>query len=179
MVVPEIARHRRFRINGVLYELNAPHDMPDAELARIMSLMMPTGVGQMMSASLGTEKLERQLVEPQLDTSDEPLAYDFLRTSLIADLKLSATPGSIKTALGRFRSSPYLAESLVWKVAELRRMDRIAKHHLDAILPPVAGALADLKGGSKKERDDEKRQQMRRLDQENLMFRMKRSREED
>ena len=179
MVVPEIARHRRFRINGVLYEINAPHDMTDAELARVLSLKMPTGVSQMISACLGTEKLERQLVEPQLDTSNEPLSCEFLRTCLIADLKLSVTPGSIKTALGRFRSSPYLAESLVWKVAELRRMDRIAPRHLDAILPLMAGTLAELKGGSKKERDDEKRRQIMRLGREDLMFRMKRIREED
>lgn len=179
MIVPEIARHRRFRINGVLYELSAPHGMSDAELARIMSLRMPTGIGQMMSASLGTEKLERQLVEPRLDTSVEPLSFEFLRTSLIADLKLSATPGAIKTALERLRSSPYLAESLVWKVAELRRMDRIAEPHLKAVLPPLAGALADLKGGSKKERAEEKRRQMQRLDREKLMFKMKRIRDGD
>lgn len=179
MVIPEIARHRRFRINGVLYELNAPHDMPDAELARALSLGMPNGIGQMMAASLGTEKLERQLVEPLLSTSNEPLAYEFLRTSLIADLKLSATPGTIKAALERFRVSPYLAEALVWKVAALRRMDRINSRHFDAILPQIAATLADLSGVPKKERDEEKRRQMLRLNREKLMLRIKHTREGD
>jgi len=179
MIVPEIARHRRFRINGVLYELKAPHGMSDAELARIMSLQMPTNIGQMVAANLGTEKLERQLVEPRLDDTTDPLAFEFLRTALVADLKLAATPGSIKSALDRFRPSPYLSEALVWKVAELRRMDRIAQPHLDAIRAPVAGALADLRGGSKKDRENEKQRQLRRFDQEKLMFKMKRIREKD
>lgn len=179
MIVPEIARHRRFRINGVLYELSAPHGMSDAELARIISLNLPTGLTKMVSASLGTEKLERQLIEPQLDAATQPLAYEFLRASLIADLKLSSTPGTLKSAFERLRSSPYLAEALVWKVAALRRMDRIAQRHLDAIAVPLAGAIAELKGGSRKTRQDEKRRQVDRLRQEKLMLTMKRHSERD
>lgn len=179
IVVPQIARQRRFRMNGVLYEINAPHAMPDAELARNIALRMPTGIGHLMSANLGSEKLERQLTEPDLNTVDEPLSFEFLRTSLIADLKLSATPGSIKAALKRFESSPYLTEALVLKIADLRRMDRIGQRHLNAILPTLAEALAGLKGGAKKDRLEEKRRQMHRLNQEGIILKMRRIRADD
>ena len=179
MIVPEIARQRRFRLNGVLYDLSAPQGMSDAELARVISLNMPTGLSTMISAALGTEKLERQLVEPRLESATEPLSFEFLRTALIADLKLSATPGSIKAAFERFRFNPYLSEALVWKIAELRRMDRITLPHMEAIKSTLAGAIADLKGGSKRMRLAEKRNQVDRLQREKLMLKIKRQQEGD
>ncbi len=179
MIVPEIARHRRFRINGVLYELSAPQGMSDAELARIILLNVPTGVSKMVSATLGTEKLVRQLVEPGLDAAGQPLAYEFLRASLVADLKLSATPAAFKVAFDHLRNSPYLTEAMVWKVADLRRMNRISERHLDSIAAPLAGAIANLKGGSKKQRNEERGRQIQRLQQEKLMLRIKRQMDRD
>lgn len=179
MIVPEIARHRRFRINGVLYELNAPFGMSDGELTRIISLNMPTGVSRMISGTLGTEKLERQLVEPQFDAADQPLIYELFRASLVADLKLAATPGTLKTAFGVLRGSAYLQEALLWKIADLRRMNRISEAHLEAVSGTMAGAIADRKGGTRKARGDEKRRQLQRLKDEGLMLRIKRQRHGD
>lgn len=176
-LVPEIARHRRFRINGVLYELNAPFGMSDGELTRIISLNMPTGVSRMISGTLGTEKLERQLVEPQLDAVDQPLVYELIRAALIADLKLSATPGTLKTAIEMLRGSPYLQEALLWKIADLRRMNRISEAHLQAISGDMAAAIADRKGGTRKVRADEKRRQLQRIRDEGLVMRIRRIRE--
>lgn len=178
-IVPEIAKHRKFRINGVLYELNAPVSMSDGELTRIISLEMPVGITRMISGTLGTEKLEKQLVEPELDVASQPLIFELLRTALISDLRLSATPHALATALDVLRNSPYLREALIMKIADLRRMDRIAEPHLKAIASPLAGALADLKGGSSKARGDEKRRQMAKLRNEGLMLRIKRLRDKD
>ncbi|MFA7585333.1 MAG: metallophosphoesterase [Novosphingobium sp.] len=178
-IVPEIAKHRKFRINGVLYELNAPVSMSDGELTRIISLEMPVGITRMISGTLGTEKLEKQIVEPELDAARQPLIFELLRTALIADLRLSATPHALATALDVLRNSPYLREALIMKIADLRRMDRIAELHLKTIASPLAGALADLKGGSKKVRDDEKRRQLTKLRNEGLMLRIKRLRDKD
>jgi len=174
MIVPDIARFRRFRLNGILYDINAPHGMADSELARIISLNMPAGVSKIMAASLGTEKLERQLVEPDLSTSGEPLAYEFLRSALVSDLKLSATPGTLKVALERLSSSPYMSEAMIWKIGEMRRLDRIASNHLDELMAPLATAIANLKGGTPKARGNEKRRQMQRISRERLILRMKR-----
>ena len=179
MIVPEIARYRRFRINGVLYELNAPFGMSDGELTRIISLNMPTGVSRMISGTLGTEKLERQLVEPQLDAVDQPLIYELFRAALVADLKLAATPGALKTAFEVLRGSAYLQEALLWKIADLRRMDRISEIHLTAISGTMAGAIADQKGGTRQVRGDEKRRQLQRFKNEGLLLRIKRQKDGD
>lgn len=176
-IVPEIARHRRFRINGVLYELNAPFGMSDGELTRIISLNMPVGVSRMISATLGTEKLERQLVEPQLDVVGQPLVFELIRASLVADLKLAATPGTLRTAFEALHDSSYLQEALLWKVADLRRMNRISESHLQAISGTMAGAIADRKGGSRKARTDEKQRQLQRFRNEGLMLRIRRQNE--
>lgn len=178
-VVPEIAKHRKFRINGVLYELNAPVGMTDGELTRIISLNMPVGITQMISSTLGTEKLERQLIEPELEVADEPLVVEFLRTSLIADLRLNATPSALANSLDALRESAYLREVLIWKIGALRRMDRIAQRHLDAIESPLAGAMADLKGGTAKMRANEKRRQVKRIREQGLILKIKRQNEKD
>ncbi|KQN90795.1 hypothetical protein ASE90_17070 [Sphingomonas sp. Leaf67] len=179
IIVPEIARHRRFRINGVLYELNAPFGMSDGELTRIISLNMPTGISRMISGTLGTEKLERQLTEPQLDAAHQPLVYELIRAALVADLKLSATPGTLKTALVTLRDSPYLQEALQWKIANLRRMNRISEAHLEAISGTMAQAIADRKGGSRQVRGDEKRRQLKRMRTEGLVLRVRRQTDGD
>jgi hypothetical protein len=173
-IVPEIVRHRRFRVNGVLYELNAPKGMSDGELTRIISLNMPVGISRMVTGALGTEKLERQLVAPGLDAVGQPLVIELLRSSLIADLRLSATSSTLKVALEAFRGSPYLREALVWKIAELRRMNRISQPHLNEIAAPLAVAIADLRGGTRKEKDNEKRRQMQRIRAQDLRFRINR-----
>lgn len=151
--------------------------MSDGELTRIISLNMPTGVSRMVSATLGTEKLERQLVEPRLEDVGQPLVFELIRAALVADLKLSATPGTLRAAFEALRESSYLQEALVWKVADLRRMDRISEAHLQAISGTMAGAIAYRKGGSRKVRIDEKRRQLQRIHNEGLMLRIRRHKE--
>ena len=178
-VVAELARHRRIRINGVLYELNAPIAMSDAELARLIALGMPTGVSRLVAATLGTEKLERQLVEPQLDSPQQPLVYEFFRAALIADLRLASTPGALQAAMDALRSSAYLSESLIWKIADLRRLDRLQQKHFEQIVTRLAGAIAELKGGQKSAQDDERNRQIQRLEKEGLVLRLRRQSEGD
>lgn len=177
MVVPEIARHRRFRLNGVLYEYNAPQALSDSELARSISLNIPTGISKFVFATLGTEKLERQLTEPSLEDHEEPLSFEFLRTSLIADLKLPSTPGAIKSAIERLKSSPYLSESLIWKIASLRRMNDISQSHMNSISGHIAAAIADINGVKNEKKSSEKRRIIEKMKHENILFKIKRMNE--
>jgi uncharacterized protein YecA (UPF0149 family) len=140
---------------------------------------MPTGVSKILSATLGTEKLERQLIEPQLDAVGHPLVYELLRASLIADLRLSVTPDALRTSLERLQSSAYLLEAMIWKIADLRRLDRLQQQHFHEIEAALADAIASLKGGTKKTRADEKRRQIQRLKNEGLLLRIKRNNERD
>lgn len=172
-VVPELARHRRVRINGVLYEINAPISMSDNQLMRAIALRMPIGISRLASTTLGTEKLERQLVEPTLDSSTHPLVYEFIRTALVADLRLPATANAISVALDRFKSSRYLKEAMIWKIADLRRHDRINSEHNIAVTSAAAKAIAELKGGSKTEKDKEVSRQIRRINKEALVLKIK------
>jgi 3',5'-cyclic AMP phosphodiesterase CpdA len=177
-IVAELARRRRIRINGILYEVLAPQSMPAVDLARAISLQMPLGVCQLISAVLGTEKLERQLAEVAIDNA-EPLIYKFLRASLIADLRLTATPVAIRQVLTDLKDSPYLREAMAMKVADLRRLDRLVQSHFDEIAPSLAQAIADLKGGSFEAREEEKRRQLQIIKRNGLLLRMRRHTESD
>ena len=152
-MVPDLARQRKVRINGVLYEINAPVGMPDAELARHIALNLPVGISRLLSAALGSEKLERQLVEPTLDTTTGPPVYEYFRATLIADLRLAATAGTLKTTLALLRKSRYLLEALIWKVADLRRLDRIKVIDFDSIQTELAEAIVEIRSKKSKNRN--------------------------
>jgi hypothetical protein len=51
------------------------------------------------------------------------------------------------------------------------------EEHFRALEKPLAGAIANLKGGSHKTRVEEKRKQMARLARDRLMLTMKQNRE--
>jgi predicted MPP superfamily phosphohydrolase len=174
---PRLAKERRIRINGALYEVRAPQGMSNTTLLRQMMLRLPHIHVRMLSNILGTEKLERQLTEPTLAEGDEPKIYDFLRTGLIADLRMAATPGAIDALATKLRDNHYLLWSLVVHVNELRRLGRMKEEHFRALEKPLAGAIANLKGGSHKTRVEEKRKQMARLARDRLMLTMKQNRE--
>jgi predicted MPP superfamily phosphohydrolase len=176
-VAPRLAKERRIRINGALYEVQAPHGMSDTALLKRMMLVLPHIHVKLLSGALGTEKLERQLTEPSLTDAGEPKIYDFLRAGLIADLRLSATPAAVGALADKLRDNKYLLWSLVVHVAELRRLDRVREEHFKLIEEPLASALANLRGGSKDTRLKEKARQRARLARERLIITMKRDRE--
>lgn len=176
-IAPKLAKARRFRVNGVLYELQAPHGMSDSMLLRQMILRLPHAYIQLISNAMGTEKLERQLTEPTLTECDEALIFQFFRIGLLADLRLDSTPGAIAALAGRLKGHQYLLWSLIVHLGELRRLDRIKVSHFEALEETVGTAIADLKGGSRKQRDDERRKQISRLRRDRLVLNLRRDRE--
>ena len=175
----EIAIHRRIRIDGVLYEIAAPHGISNEALARLIALNLPMGVSRLISANLGTEKLEKQLTEPALDEARNPLVFEFFRAALISDLRLPASEHALGAALDVMQSSAYLTEAMIWKIAELRRYDKLSNDKFDKLAPRVATAISVLKGGTSDQRENEKRKQISRLRKEGIIFRMKRAQEPD
>lgn len=174
---PRLAKERRVRLNGALYEVQAPFGMSDTALLRQIMLRLPYVHVRMLSNTAGTEKLERQLTEPRLEEENDPKIYDFLRTGLIADLRLPATPGAVSSLVRKLRDNQYLLWSFVVHLNELRRLDRIREQDFKALEEPVAIALANVKGGSHKARANEKRRQMAKLSKDRLMLSMKRERD--
>lgn len=178
-VAAEIAIHRRIRIDGVLYEVVAPHGISNEALTRLIALNLPMGVSRLIAANLGTEKLERQLTEPKFDDVDSPLVFEFFRTALISDLRLPASETVLGAALSTLQPSRYLTEAMIWKIADLRRYERLPKEKFNKLAPYVATAIAHLKGGKGSERDDEKRKQLDRLRREGILLSMKKARERE
>jgi predicted MPP superfamily phosphohydrolase len=176
-IAPRLAKERRLRINGALYEIRAPHGMSDPALLKLMMLRLPHAHIKALSLSLGTEKLERQLTEPTLDEGDEPKIFDFLRTGLVADLRLPGTTGAIDVLANRLKNNYYLLWSLIVHVSELRRLGRVREEHFRALEEPLAGAIANLKGGSHKVRANEKRRQMARLEKDRLLLTVRRDKD--
>lgn len=172
-LAPKLAKERRLRINGVPYEILAPHGMKDAILVRQIMLGLPTVHVKLISNALGTEKLERQLTEPTLNESDEPDVITFLKTGIIADLRLNATPGAVENAFKTFKSSNYLTRSLMTFLGSLRRHDRIKSGHFARIEQSMAGATSVLRGKTAKAQRLEKGRQMTRLNKDRLLIKLK------
>jgi len=174
---PRLAKERRVRINGAMYEIQAPQGMSDATLLRQMMLRLPHVHIRLLSGALGTEKLERQLTEPTLDQEGEPKIFDFLRVGVISDLRLDATPSAIDGLAAKLRDNRYLLWSLIIHISELRRLDRVKEEHFQRLEEPLAGAIANLRGGSHKQRENEKRRQIARLAKDRLMLTFKRDKD--
>lgn len=166
------------RINGVLYELNTPLGLSDEKLARQISLGLPVAMTRLIAGSLGSEKLDQQLTEPELDDSNEPLVVDFLRTGLIADLKLSKAASAILTSLERLRPSAYLTEALIVKIAELRKLGQISDQRFERIRNNVATAIAGLRGLSGPALTDATRREIARSRRQSVLLKLRKNNEE-
>lgn len=116
ILVPNLVRHRRVVVNGVSYEVVAPEDIGEAELARVLYLSMPRLLSEMVLKYLGTEKLSRQLEEPTLDEAEEPLIVRMLRQMLYTDLRLAGSGKMLWNLQEGLQKSPYLLEAFLWKL---------------------------------------------------------------
>lgn len=171
---PRIAKERRFRVNGILYEVQAPQGMSDNELLKQMLLRLPHGHIRMISSTLGTEKLRNQLIAPTLEEGLEPKVVKMFRVGLITELRLDETPGAFADLVTAFRDNTYLMWSFLIHLGELRRLGRLREDHMEALMAPTATAIANLGGGSPKDRENKKRQEIAKLKREQLLLTMKR-----
>jgi hypothetical protein len=104
----------------------------------------------------------------------EPKIVSFLRTGLIADLGLASTPVAVAKLTDYLRNNNFLLWAFIVHINELRRLDRVKQEHFDQLEGPLAGAIAQLRGGSRKTREDEKRRQLARLEKDRLVLTLKR-----
>ena len=148
-------------------------------MAGLIALNMPQGITRLISANLGTEKLQRQLTEPNLDEVDDPLVVEFLRAALISDLKLPASGNTLSSALERLKPSPYLTEAMIWKIFDLRWLDRISERQFEKLAPKLADSIAFLKGGTAEDRGNEKRRQLVQIRKREIVLRLKSESEQD
>ncbi|WER11270.1 metallophosphoesterase [Rhodobacter capsulatus] len=174
VIVPELARKRKYKINGVTYIVNAPRAMSDNDLSKLIALSLPTGISSFVKSSLGTEKLERQLTEPTLGDKADPLILEFFRVALISDLRLHETASAIGDFIAACQNSDYLKQSMIWKVKETRRLNGFDEQQFSRIAPIISGAIADIKGGSKNKRVKEKSDQIQKFNKQSILMKMRR-----
>ncbi len=175
---PKLAKMRRVRIGSALYEVQAPQAMNDSVLLRKMMLLLPHIHINLLSAALGTEKLERQLSEASLSEVGESKIVKLLRAGVISELRLDATPSAITNLATELSGNMYLLWSLIVHVGELRRLDRVREEHYKVIMSPLAGAIADLRGGNAKKRATAKRQSLVQLQKDAVLLTMRRKKEQ-
>ena len=77
-IVSELAKHRRVVFNGITYKTSLAPNISAGELARRITLYMPTAVAKMTTLLLGTEKLRVQ-IEDGIGRAEEPAARQFFR----------------------------------------------------------------------------------------------------
>ncbi len=171
---PRLATERKLRINGILYELQAPKGMSDASVLKQMLITLPHATIRMIASTMGTEKLRKQLIEPGLEEGLEPKVIKMFRVGLITELRLDETPGAVSDLVSALRGNMYLLWSFVAHLGHLRRHDRIREDHIKALMPPTASAIADLGGGSAKDREERKRTQLAKMKHDQLLMKMKR-----
>jgi predicted MPP superfamily phosphohydrolase len=171
---PRLAAERKIRMNGILYELQAPKGMSDAAVLKQMLITLPHATIRMIATTMGTEKLRKQLIEPGLEEGLEPKVIKMFRVGLITELRLDETPGAVSELVGSLRENLYLLWSFVVHLSHLRRHDRIREDHVKALMTPTASAIVEIGGGSKKERADRISKQMVKLEREQLLLKMKR-----
>ena len=92
-------------------------------------------------------------------------------------MRLSATPRAVSALAEKLQKNQYLLWSLIVHLSELRRLDRVREDHFMALEAPLAQAIADLKGGTHKDRDAHKRKALNRLRKERVTLLMKRERD--
>lgn len=163
--IPKVAEKRRFVVNGVRYDVRLPPGLSDGEAARLLFMAIPNSIAELAYSSTGTEKLSKQLAH----VDGEPTAVSFLRTSLRVRLNLPGWVDDAEVFLNMVRNKKFFGNIFMWKLTEhhlLRAMSEGTRTRLQGVM---ATALADLRGGTKSQRDDFKRKKLKNLHRGHLI----------
>ncbi len=118
IALPLLVKHRRMRLNGVEYVVAVPKHFSDGAVARIIFLDFPNVISKLVWATVGTQKLERQLTEPKLVEASEPKLITFFRQALCVDLRVGDWQSRFETFTEGLRDNRYLLEGALWKANE-------------------------------------------------------------
>lgn len=178
-IVPSLARQRKMRVNGVLYDVNMPRHYSEEKVARIIYIELPNSISRIIMGLLGTEKLARQLKEPELSEVNEPLITAFYRYSLIVDLRL---PGWIKLLAGfgeSVRSSTYLLEVLLRKTTDTYLLGDYKAAFEKQLKGFAAELIGNLRGTDRKTRSEEKSKALQQIQHKDAVRRLQISAQAD
>jgi hypothetical protein len=126
---------------------------------------VPNSVAELAYGSAGTEKLSRQL---ELVDS-EPIALAFLRTSLRMRLNLTSWVDDAHAFLGEVRDRKFFGHVMVWKLSELHLLRAMTDPVRAKLQSVVANAIADLRGGTRAQRDESREKRLKELRRAHLL----------
>ena len=156
-----------------------PSHFSEGQVARVIYADMPNAISKLVLTFLGTEKLERQLAEPDFGEVAEPKFVTFLRNGLLADMRLGNWEGRLKGFVEQVRQNRYLLEAVVWKVNELLRLGGLDTKPRKTVQALLAGAIGDLKGATKEDRRTITEKQVKRIRLQDLVRRLTASEEDE
>jgi hypothetical protein len=173
LAVPQIARTRHIKVNGVLFRVAVPGHFSESQVARVIYCDLPNAITKLVMSFLGTEKLERQLSEPDLTEGQEPRFMTFLRNGLMVDLRIGDWLKRVKSFAGDIRKNRYLLEALIWKLNEVYRLGGLEIKPRQGLQTLLSSAVADLKGGTEEERRRISERQAQKYQVSDLIRRLK------
>mgnify|MGYP001153875745 CR=1 FL=1 len=151
-VVPLLAKRRGMIVNGVNYNVMVSKHLSEGEVARVVYRELPAAISKLLWGAVGTEKLERQLLVPNLDEAAEPKIVGFFRNTLSVDLRLGDWPTRIDRFAETLRESRYLLEALMVKTTQVFRLSSHGENVRETLRRSLAGMMGTLKGLPKGER---------------------------
>ena len=116
LLVPQLVKHRKLVLNGVVYYVFFPRDWSDDKVARGLYTGLPRALSEMIGFYLATEKMELQLKKPLADERDEPLIVKFYRSCLYGDMRLDGFQDLLSSTAQELRSSHFLTQAFMWKI---------------------------------------------------------------
>jgi hypothetical protein len=173
MVVPMLAKHRRMTVNGVAYEVNVPKHFSEGKVARILYNSLPAALSDLILIYLGTEKLEMQLSQPDLEDSSEAHLATFFRKSLLTDLHIGEWWRHLPTLMDEISDSPYLTEAFLWKMRDIYLMNTLPKQGMPLFRKSIATGITRLRGASGADRSKQISAELQKLNKQELLRRIR------
>ena len=129
-----------------------PRQLSDTEVARIIYMELPQKLASLVMSYIGSEKLERQLLDVRDEEEHEPLIVKFFRYTLVADLRLRKWSHYLPEFSIALEESRYLTLSYLRKMGDIYLLGGLNKAVAQRLQGEIGDVISKLKGGTAEER---------------------------
>jgi hypothetical protein len=177
-IAPQLASHRKIKINGVTYTVTFGENLPKEELLYKLYYVIPDNVSRSVLHNLGSEKLEVPLGEPlsSAPSGEELPIVSFFRTLLYTDLKLPRSTEKLRWLIQQIESSPYLMQVLLQRLKQRYRLSPAKE--VDGLRKVIVELIPRVLGQSAHDSTQEVSKTIERLNRELLLVEHHRRHEE-
>lgn len=172
-IVPLLAKQRQMTVNGVNYAVLLPHHFSEAEVAAHLYVDLPQSISRLILSFLGTEKLQRQLLEPDLQTTPPPAVARYYRDIMAADLRLGDWISNLSMFANSLGDAPYIQELLMRKIADTYLMGDYPESSAPRLKRLFADTIAALRGAGRKHRTEIRAKAIQRLERAHVLQRLR------